>query len=956
MNKFVQQEKYLIPILWVMFFCYAICMALIFQNVIIPNVPSLQGVGKLLPNDAVYFDAEAWALAEDINANGWSRWQLFISPTAPGNVAILGALYALFGHDSTLIIPINASMHALGGVLIFLLSAELATKKTVGVYAGLIAGLLFIIFPSALMWYGQLHKDGYSIAGTLLILLMWVKVIKRPENIRSWMRIAIGSFIGIGLVLMVRPYSLTLFFFVGLGAMLVTIVFGVCQYKSQDIIKQSTYYIVFLAVLLSGIVMTKSVTSQINLNKTVVTHVTQIGNGATWQWQNSQWLPEEIEKYISAAAKKRVDLVAYGLSVNARSTIDGDVTPKNIAEVIMYLPRAFQIASMAPFPNQWFSRSSLMRLIAAGEMIVYYLCIIGFIFLLRFERKPAVWLVIYFATAFLVILGFTIANMGTLFRLRYAYLLVMLMLGVLGWISFLDYKGTLVKISRLFSSKADLSLKETFSEHQTKKRKKAVGSGIYVMVLTFLGFIGFFYRDILMAHAFGLGSELDAFFVALLIPMTVVTIICMPLGAAFTPVFLEAIENDNKKNVQALISSISSGVLIILFCICIALYLLEPFLLPFITSENIVRIQELTTLALPILFFSGSVILGNAILNAMGKVVVSSVAQLIVPIVAITLVIFFGEKYGVSAAMIGMLTGQLINLVIVQANVKKCGYTLFPQFNFKISIPFKLLTSQYVPLVASAFFVSIAVLVNTLLAMVLPEGGVSIFNLGNKVVLLATGLVGAAISTVMLPYFSALVAKNHIVAARKELSVFLLFLTFFSIPISVIIFVWSDWIVDVIFKGGLFGKSDVSTVARVMQYAVVQVPFFSCNVLLLKFATATKHVNAILVAASLGLVINVGASLLLMKHMGVAGIALGASLSMAMATTFLVIILVRYRHIVFVDMIIILLSWLLYITLLISVHFESMSGIVVTIFTYLILLASYSRSIQSNEGEFRLVG
>ena len=64
-----------------------------------------------------------------------------------------------------------------------------------------------------------------------------------------------------------------------------------------------------------------------------------------------------------------------------------------------------------------------------------------------------------------------------------------------------------------------------------------------------------------------------------------------------------------------------------------------PYVLPYVVVENQIenmpRIRELTVLALPILFFSGPVILGNAVLNAMGKVVTTGVAQLVVPIVAI---------------------------------------------------------------------------------------------------------------------------------------------------------------------------------------------------------------------------------------------------------------------------------------------------------------------------------
>lgn len=941
-------------------------MALIFQNIIVPNMP-LQNGSKLLSADAIRFDAVAWQLAEEIKLKGWSTWELFKTHTMGGQVAIIAAVYAVFGHDPSLIVPINASLHAFGGVLIFLLAKELASKKIVGNYTGFIAGTLFIIFPSALNWYGQLHKDGYAIAGTLLILLMWIKVIKTPKNNQEWAWIAINSCLGFFLVVMVRPYGLTLLFLVAIGAALITVLFSLFNKAYLETLKQLVFYTFIIIVLMAGISYTKEYTHRIrfvennipkidNIMSTSSTSTSASASVKKWEWQRSDWMPQKLENYIAGAAKIRGQMIRSGMLVKARSIIDTDVTPDNIGEVVVYLPRALQVAALAPFPDSWLTHKSMMRLVAAAEMFIYYLCIPGLLFLLRYERKPEIWMTIYFTSVFLLILGFTIANMGTLFRVRYAYLLVVLMLGVLGWISLLDRKGILDKMTQFFRPKTGLLSSEAVLENNVKRnRKSAMGSGVYVMALTFLGFIGFFYRDILMAHFFGLGVELDAFFVALLIPMTIVTIICIPLGSTFTPIFMSATETSQQKKVQELISGVSVLVIATLFIICLIVYFIVPYLLPYIATErdidNIKRIGELTQYALPLLFFSGTVILGNSMLNAMGKVVVTGLAQLIVPITAISAVVVFGEQYGVEAAMLGMVIGQLLNLVIVQINITRFGYSLVPKYSYLDHIPFAKFSSQYFPLIASAFFVSVAVLVNTLLAMTLPEGGVSVFNLGNKVVLLITGLVGAAISTVMLPYFSSLVAKNSIVTARRELSVFLLLLTFISVPVSVIFFVFAEQVVGLIFDKGDFLTNDIDMVARVMKYAVIQIPFFACNILLLKFATATKHVMSILLSAAIGLLINVGASLVLMKFIGVSGIALGASLSMIVSTTFLVLVLVRYRHVGVLDMITILLNWLLFITLLISVHFVSIPGVVVTIFAYLILLAGYGRSLYNDNDE-----
>jgi hypothetical protein len=471
-------------------------------------MPSMADGGKLLSNDAVYFDSVAWALAEEIRAYGWERWSLFVNPSATGNVGILAALYALFGHDPSLAIPINAGLHALGGVLIFFLAKELVLNSKIGTLAGVITGTLFVVFPSALNWYGQIHKDGYAIAGTLMLLLVWLKVLKTPTNIGSWVRYGIFSFIGIALIGIVRPYSLTLLFVVTIGALLFVILDKDSEGRLKNTARKLTFFFITLLMLFGAIALTKGYANQVDIKPQV-----KVESG--WQWQDSEWVPDKLEGYIAAAAKTRATLIHHGKLVSAGSTIDENIAPQNIEEVIKYLPRALIVAMAAPFPSSWLKELNMVWLVATLEMLIYYLCIPGIFMFLFYNNKPKTWMTVYFASAFLTIFGFTIANMGTLFRVRYAYLFVLL-LGVLGWLMFLERKGILRNIILFFKKESVISLKRRFFSNEVKTgRRQAVNSSISVMLLTFISFIGFFYRDILMAHTFGASAELDSFFYCL---------------------------------------------------------------------------------------------------------------------------------------------------------------------------------------------------------------------------------------------------------------------------------------------------------------------------------------------------------------------------------------------------------------------------------------------------------
>jgi peptidoglycan biosynthesis protein MviN/MurJ (putative lipid II flippase) len=943
----LKKERANLFFLWAAFFAYATAMALVFQNVVVPHV-FLDSIGKLLPNDAVYFDEQAWALAQTINGNGWNEWRLFVANGATGNTGVLAALYAVFGHDVSVIVPINAGLHALGGTLIFIITNTLATNKTVGLYAGLISGSLFVMFPSALSWYGQVHKDSYAIAGTLLILLIWIKLIKAPLSYREWVLCLIVACFALLLVGMVRPYGLTLLLAVSAGASFIVMVSIFRRYTRILAVRQSIFVgsILILILVAVGFSSTKAskVERKLEPNAKELIDKTTLKK---WQWETSGWLPTKVESYIAGAASTRFSIIKHDNISNAGSTVDEEIAPQNVAEVLAHLPRALQVATFAPFPSMWLESRSIIKLLSVAEMLVYYICIFGIVFLLKYNRKPEVLITFYFAVAFLTILGFTMANLGTLYRVRYAYFFILLMLGVLGWVTFLMKKSIFGKVTGEFKVNKDSHENESIADEVPgiyKGRKQVLFSSIYVMILTLIGFIGFFYRDILMAQVFGLDVELDSFFVAILIPMTVVTILCIPLGAAFTPIFLKAIKATRKVGAQNIIATVSAGTLITLSLICLSIYLLFPTLLPYIANENLsqanqTQIEFFATLSLLLLFFSGPVIIGNAILNALGRAALSTTIQIIVPLAAILAVIVYGEEAGVKAVILGMILGQVLNLLILEIWIKKQGYSLWPNFKAWSYFPNKEIKQQYLPLVASAFFVSASLLVSTLLAMSLPNGAVSTLNLGNKVVLLITGILGAAISAVILPYFSMLITQNNWSKAKQELSGILLLLTGLSIPFSAVFFAYTDDIISVIFSG--LAEEEIRGIANVMRYAVIQIPFFACNILLLKYATATSQVIKVLSTALLGLVVNIGLSLFLMDKMGIEGIVLGASSSLVISTIILIIMLSLNKQIKVLNVTLLLLSWLLFSVLLINIHIESYAGIIAIILAYALLVLSY---------------
>jgi len=923
-------------IVFLLFFSYATAAALLFQKFLLPLVAAAHHGQGLVEGDSAYFHAVAVDLAERIRLHGWSEWRVYPSHGATGNVALLGALYVLFGEDPSLMVPVNAAFHALTGTLLFLLG-RLLWPGRVGTLAGMIAGSLYIVFPSSLNWYGQIHKDGFAIAGTALVLTAWVLTEVRCRIGRKPFVIAIATALaGLVLITFVRPYNLMLV----LGGVLVMLTFKIVylwRYRGSVEYRRTLALQLIIAVLVGAAAYLAPRTDAGEQSYATWNRANGLQD---WNWQTTPWIPQTIEKYVEVMARTRAGLIDEGMKIQAGSLYDIDALPASTPQVAAYVPRALQIALFAPFPSLWFEKISVTRLVAVGEMAIWYLIVPGVLLALWLGRSRAMLAVMMFSLVLLTLYGITIANVGTLYRIRYLYLFLLMLVGLAGWLRFFEKRGWLPKESSEAASREPLA-PEAMKEIR-QARSMLVGSGITVAAVTAVTFVGLFIRDIVMARQFGLGGELDAFVVATVVPMFLVAVLSVPIGTAIVPVFLAVRERESAAAAQALAQRIAllffSGALVLAGLLAVA----GPWLLEVAgwsaLPEKADRAQAITLWMLAIFVFSGLVTLANGLLNALGQYVVPAAAQITVPVVAIAALLLFGSSHGAIVVAVAMFAGQLVNLVLVYRVLSLRGVSLLAATKHEAAGMGQFI-SQYLPLVAAAAFMQLALLVSTAMASVLPEGSVAALGLGSKAVLFITGLVGAAIASVVLPYFSRYMAQNRLLDARRELSFLLLAGTVISIPVTLALHLFAAPFVRLVFEGGAFGSTEVGIVSRVMANGILLLPFYVVSVLLLKFAIAIHHSGRVMLAAGIGLAANILLNLVLMERLGVPGIALSMTLAAAMAAGLMLLLFCRLGDVAWVDMVFIATNWVLFLALAVCLHYGSYPGAIAAgiAFVFLVL-------------------
>lgn len=467
---------------WCMGFLYTSLLALIFQKLLLPQLPGLHAGNGLLQNDAVFFHNWARAAAEQINAHGWSHWRLF--PNAAGNVGILSAVYAVFGPDPAYFIPITAAAHTTGGLLIYLIGQRLWPGRT-GHLGGLVAGILFLIFPSALQWYGQNHKDSFAIAGILSMLLAWVSVFevnRSKKIILSFVLMAAGTI----LLAVVRPYYPTLTF-VSFGVswcllLIVSILRGSIRRDSRSfIIACGLLAIIFgVAKLSSHNEKAGGVYSETKFSEDGSVKNSSL-QGESLLWKRSSILPQSVDLNLEKISIFRSHFIAFGQSVRAGSAIDADRAPDSAASLMAYLPRALVVGLLAPFPNTWTDKVSPQRLVGAVETLIWYLVASGIIVLLVKRPSRPLFAGLIFVCSLITVLSYAHPNVGSLYRQRFGIWFFVLLCGAIGW-SHVVYK--FLSPEALSSPKHEMQKTSQVEVQSKNQRGILAASGAIVLMVT----------------------------------------------------------------------------------------------------------------------------------------------------------------------------------------------------------------------------------------------------------------------------------------------------------------------------------------------------------------------------------------------------------------------------------------------------------------------------------------
>jgi hypothetical protein len=164
-------------------------------------------------------------------------------------------------------------------------------------------------------------------------------------------------------------------------------------------------------------------------------------------WQNSRRRKRDMLSMPQAASTNpwsrfiaRIGKLRQGFAIefsDAGSNVDSDVQINRTVDLVCYLPRATMIGFFAPFPKMWLAAGNQVgrsgRSLSGLEMLAMYLVeVFAIVGLWSGRRRLSVWFLWLVAAMGMISLGLVVINVGALYRLRYVFVILMIILATEG--------------------------------------------------------------------------------------------------------------------------------------------------------------------------------------------------------------------------------------------------------------------------------------------------------------------------------------------------------------------------------------------------------------------------------------------------------------------------------------------------------------------------------------------
>lgn len=413
-----------------------------------------------------------------------------------------------------------------------------------------------------------------------------------------------------------------------------------------------------------------------------------------------------------------------------------------------------------------------------------------------------------------------------------------------------------------------------------------------------------FARDVIFAQIFGASAGFDAFVVAFKLPNFMRRLFGEgAFSQAFVPVLAEYKEQREHREVQAFVNRIAGSLASALLVVVLLAELTAPWIITLFApgfKHDAVRFVLATRMlhwTFPYLLFIALVAFCGAILNTYNRFAVPAFTPVLLNITFIIVALWWAPhtQDPIMALAWGVLLAGVLQLLLQLPFLAK--QKLLPRPTWGWHDPgVRRVLKLMLPALFGVSVAQISLLVDNFFASYLPTGSISWLYYSDRITYLPLGVIGVAISTVVLPQLSKQVSSLSESAYSQTMDWALRLALVVGVPAALGLFVLAGPILATLIHRGAFNVNDVIQTRKSLMAFSLGLPGFMVVKILASGFYSRQNITTPVRIAALCVLVNIGLILCLIQPLQQAGLALATALSSSLNALLLCCFLIKKRH------------------------------------------------------------
>lgn len=320
---------------------------------------------------------------------------------------------------------------------------------------------------------------------------------------------------------------------------------------------------------------------------------------------------------------------------------------------------------------------------------------------------------------------------------------------------------------------------------------------------------------VVVAALFGQTKEMDAYNIASVFPLLLAQLFAGSIEASVIPVYTQLHTKGQREKASRLFSTLLNILILGGILLTVIMFLLRQQLValsgPGIRDNTLA--VDLAPFIFPIVIFMLMNSFMECLLNSMGQFGWPAYAGMLVPITSAVTVALFGRNDGIKMLCIGMVAGNILQLLVILIRAYRAKLKYSPVLDIK-SPEVRAIGKAAWPVLFGALISQASPLVDTIFSSFIPqEGSVTVINNAQKLTSVPVGVIFSSVGRAALPYLATQAAVKDMKAFKDTLRLYLWAVGIATLVLTAGMIILSRPMVQILFQRGAFTPADTTRTA-----------------------------------------------------------------------------------------------------------------------------------------------